>query len=1164
MTSDRRLSDHGRAPVSLRSERMALLALVVVVVAAIVLVRFGAPALAAGGSPASGCPAPNGDAYSQAVLADDPIAYYRLDETGGQTLCDSSAQANNGTYGGITYGVAVDASHVYWVNNSTDSIGRSNLDGTSPNQSFITGGDGITGLAVNSNHIYWTNNTGNTIGRANLDGTGVNQSFITGATGPSGVAVDSTYIYWANNTGNTIGRATLDGTTSVNQSFITGASGPSGVAVDSRFVYWANSGGTTIGRATLDGTTSVNQSFITGASAPSGVAVDSSHVYWTNDSANTIGRANLDGTSPNQSFITGASAPSGVAVNSSFVYWTNDSANTIGRATLDGTTSVSQSFITGGNGLTYGAAGALPASSDASISTDGTPHLVGQSGADPSGLTGNHDFTLEAWFKYAGTTTPATYMNTWLVGIGGTGGNQQAGILTLYPNHSGQLGWGPSSCFGIDEYSNNNCWDPSKIGINLWDGGWHYLVVTYDHTANQLTGYADGQDLGTQSPGGAFFGVTFNIAASPIMLGNGCSDPSCFWKPLDGQLDEVAVYATALSSTRIAAHYAAALTAGLTVSAVGQGTVTSLPSGIDCGGSATQCTQSFTGAPTVTLTATPSSGSTFAGWSAGGCSGTSTTCMVTMNQDRSVTATFNTPTPTPQHTLSVSVGGTGSGTVSGPSVSCPGTCSAIYAQGSQVTLTATPATGSTFAGWSGGGCSGSAPTCTVTMSSDQSVTATFNTIPPPPQTLGVSLAGTGSGTVSGSGISCPGTCSASYPSASEVTLSAIAASGSTFAGWSGSGCSGTSTCTVNMSSARDVTATFNSIAEFALPKPNVAVTSTKPVQLPSGNQGLSVTTQGACVLSLKEAPTPLASIAVASGRRRHLKREGLIKPFTLTVSSAGQHVLPLIPTRKEIELWRRHHKHHRRAHTAASASDPLDVNCQPVNFTNTGTPSSPVITNSSSASPTPPAGFTTLLGGLDLDGYCRSIGFSHSQLNSAIVAAGALNDWVCVSSSGGQTPINLQAACNFQYPGFNEILVGNSNNGYSGQCWAKGTPTGTSTTTTTKVPPPPPPAPPLGGCWSRSSNVASISVCVSNNQVTSITAAVHESEPNGITCVANASLPHSIPLNPGGFFSFAIFPPQTSIQGGFSFAGQLLANAGTASARIGTCDGVVFNSLTPP
>jgi uncharacterized repeat protein (TIGR02543 family) len=45
-----------------------------------------------------------------------------------------------------------------------------------------------------------------------------------------------------------------------------------------------------------------------------------------------------------------------------------------------------------------------------------------------------------------------------------------------------------------------------------------------------------------------------------------------------------------------------------------------------------------------------------------------------------------------------------------------------------VTLTAAAAGGSAFAGWSGA-CTGTAATCTVTMTANRAVTATFNTVP---------------------------------------------------------------------------------------------------------------------------------------------------------------------------------------------------------------------------------------------------------------------------------------------------------------------------------------------------------------------------------------------------------------------------------------------------
>ena len=58
-------------------------------------------------------------------------------------------------------------------------------------------------------------------------------------------------------------------------------------------------------------------------------------------------------------------------------------------------------------------------------------------------------------------------------------------------------------------------------------------------------------------------------------------------------------------------------------------------------------------------------------------------------------------------------------------ISCQPTCSHGYGIGQVVTLTATPAFGSQFAGWSGGGCSGTA-VCQVVMNADTAVTATFN------------------------------------------------------------------------------------------------------------------------------------------------------------------------------------------------------------------------------------------------------------------------------------------------------------------------------------------------------------------------------------------------------------------------------------------------------
>lgn len=78
--------------------------------------------------------------------------------------------------------------------------------------------------------------------------------------------------------------------------------------------------------------------------------------------------------------------------------------------------------------------------------------------------------------------------------------------------------------------------------------------------------------------------------------------------------------------------------------------------------------------------------------------------------------------------LTISSAGEGGGTVTSTpaAIACGSSCSAQLMAGSSVVLTATPDIYSKFLGWSGGGCSGTAP-CTVVMNSDTNVTASFST-----------------------------------------------------------------------------------------------------------------------------------------------------------------------------------------------------------------------------------------------------------------------------------------------------------------------------------------------------------------------------------------------------------------------------------------------------
>lgn len=161
----------------------------------------------------------------------------------------------------------------------------------------------------------------------------------------------------------------------------------------------------------------------------------------------------------------------------------------------------------------------------------------------------------------------------------------------------------------------------------------------------------------------------------------------------------------------------------LTVTKSGAGTGSVTGTGITCGA---DCTETLAQGTVVVLTAAPTAGSTFAGWSGAGCSGTGT-CSVTMSAAQTVNAQFDVVAAT-TFVLTVTKSGSGTGSVAGTGITCGADCTETLAQGTVVVLTAAPNAGSTFAGWTGAGCSGTG-TCSVTMSAAQTVNAQFNVLP---------------------------------------------------------------------------------------------------------------------------------------------------------------------------------------------------------------------------------------------------------------------------------------------------------------------------------------------------------------------------------------------------------------------------------------------------
>ena len=198
-------------------------------------------------------------------------------------------------------------------------------------------------------------------------------------------------------------------------------------------------------------------------------------------------------------------------------------------------------------------------------------------------------------------------------------------------------------------------------------------------------------------------------------------------------------------------------------------------------------TTSYVSNSQVTLTARPGYGYGFSGWD-GDCSG-SGPCELTMDDNKSVTANF-----IKQFVLTAVASPS-----TGGEVSPPGTTQ--HAEGTEVTVTAGPAEGYGFSGWSGA-CSGT-DACIVIMDGDKTVTANFFTR----FTLTTMAEPSSGGTVSPEGTT-------SYDAGSEVTVTATPATGYTFSSWGGD-CSGSGSCVVTMDGDKSATAKFTSTAAIA-------------------------------------------------------------------------------------------------------------------------------------------------------------------------------------------------------------------------------------------------------------------------------------------------------------------------------------------------------------
>lgn len=247
-----------------------------------------------------------------------------------------------------------------------------------------------------------------------------------------------------------------------------------------------------------------------------------------------------------------------------------------------------------------------------------------------------------------------------------------------------------------------------------------------------------------------------------------------------------------------------ALKYDLSVTKLGPGTVTSYPSGINCGES---CVASFESNTNVTLNAKEQSNSIFKGWS-GACSGSSSSCTLSMVSARDVTAEFT-------EAFLLSMNKTGQGTIktSVPGASCGSICVARAPKGFKISFTAIPDAGYKFDHWEGA-CTGNG-TCDLVIDSDTTVTAVFTRLGAQ-YIVGVSKIGAGTITSTPGGIFCGTACNGIFTEGTTLSLTAKPETGYVFSGWSGD-CKGTNeSCTLSVSSPMAITATFTELPKYLM------------------------------------------------------------------------------------------------------------------------------------------------------------------------------------------------------------------------------------------------------------------------------------------------------------------------------------------------------------
>ena len=459
----------------------------------------------------------DGASYRNAVLASNPLGYWRLGETSGTTAADSSGNARNGTYtGGYTQGASsalgTDANKAVTFNGTTGYVDAGN-QGVGQLSNFSVEA-WVKSTATNKPWILAEGSTSNNnpVDGINIDGTGANNTrfFVRDTSGTS---------------------ANVTGTKTINDGNWHMVVGVRNGTNFSLYVDGVPDGSTT---ATL-GSIALNTTAI-GALKRSTVggfmngSVDEAAWFPT-----SLSTAQISG--QYQAAISGY-APS-VDQAAPYAYWRLGEAS--GTTATDASANNRGGTYTGG--FTLGATGPLTHdSANKAVTLNGTTGYVDVPGSGSGLHVGNGTiFTVEAWVKSNSTSNP------WIVAEGSTSSNNPVDGIGLIG------GTTSTARFFVRDTSGTTASVTGAKTIN--DNNWHFVVGVRNGSNFAL--YVDGQADGTTT------GTLGSISENTTDIG--VLKRASLGGFLNGSVDEAAYYQSVLSAATIAQQYHNATNATPTV-----------------------------------------------------------------------------------------------------------------------------------------------------------------------------------------------------------------------------------------------------------------------------------------------------------------------------------------------------------------------------------------------------------------------------------------------------------------------------------------------------------------------------------------------------------------------------------------------------------------------